>query len=175
MRRTRHLGTALRHLLGIGIAVVTAAVVLLHPWLRLEPAAPTASAQESAFNPWAESRLLHLVNRTRSRFGLRPLVMTRALQIAAREHSQDMAIRGYVGHDTPEGITVRDRLARVIKLPLLVGENVATGQSAEQAHRALVASPAHLRNILAAKFHRVGIGIVFGEQRGLIITEDFSE
>ncbi len=101
--------------------------------------------------------------------------MTRALQIAAREHSQDMAIRGYVGHDTPEGITVRDRLAWVIKVPLLVGENVATGQSAEQAHRALVASPPHLRNILAAKFHRVGIGIVFEEQRGLIITEDFSE
>lgn len=175
MRGARRLRPALRHLLGIGIAVVTVAVVLLHPWFRSEPAAPAALASGSTFNPSAESRLLDLVNRTRSRFGLRPLVMTHALQVAARAHSQDMAIRGYVGHDTPEGITVRDRLARVIKFPRLVGENVATGPSAEQAHRALMASPAHLRNILAARFHRVGIGIVFEEQRGLIITEDFSE
>jgi uncharacterized protein YkwD len=178
LKGARFLHPLLEHLRSIGIAIVTAVVVLLHPCTRSEPApppVPVALPAQGMFEPLAEARLLDLVNRTRSRSGLRPLVMTHALQAVARAHSQDMAIRGYVGHNTPEGLSVRDRLARVIRPAIVVGENVATARTADQAHTVLVASPAHLHNILTARFHRVGIGIVFEEQRGLIITEDFSE
>ena len=178
MTGARRLHPLLGHLRIIGVAIVTAVIVLLHPWSRSEPSPPAVPAvppEEGVFDPLAEARLLDLVNRTRSRSGLRPLLMTHALRAVARAHSQDMAIRGYVGHNTPEGLSVRDRLARVIKPAVVVAENVATARTAEQAHTALVASPAHRHNILASTFHQIGIGIVFEEQRGLIITVDFSE
>ena len=177
MKGARRLFPLQSHLRSIGLAVAVAVTVLLHPWSRSEPAPAVSQliSEDGVFDPLAEARLLDLVNRTRSRSGLPPLMMAHSLQAAARAHSQDMAIRGYIGHNTPEGLSVRDRLARVIRPAGVVAENVATARTAEQAHRALVASPAHRHNILAARFHQVGIGIVFEEQRGLIITEDFAE
>lgn len=84
-----------------------------------------------------------------------------------------MALRGYVGHDTPTGQTVRERLAGLIHPGTRISENVAAVETIEQGHTAFVASPAHLRNMLDPAFHRIGIGVATAGEDGVMITEDF--
>jgi uncharacterized protein YkwD len=51
---------------------------------------------------------------------------------------------------------------------------VALAQTIEDAHVALVASPAHPRTMLDPTVHRVGIGVAIAEDLGIMITEDFT-
>lgn len=116
-----------------------------------------------------------LLNQTRREHGLPPLVMDETLRRAARAHSQDMALRGYYGHDTPDGTPFTERLASVMIINGLVGENITIETSIEEANRAFVASRGHLANMIEPKFHRVGIGIATTGSPSLMITEDFAE
>jgi uncharacterized protein YkwD len=122
-----------------------------------------------------ELQLLALLNQTRREHGLPPLVMDETLRRAARAHSQDMALRGYYGHDTPDGTPFTERLASVMIINGLVGENITIETSIEEANRAFVASRGHLANMIEPKFHRVGIGIATTGSPSLMITEDFAE
>lgn len=122
----------------------------------------------------AEAKLLTMVNRERRIHGLSPLISDPSLRLAARRHAQDMALRGYVGHDSLGGQTMRDRLAGFLRSGSRVGENVAMVQSVEEGQRAFVASQHHLRNMLDPGFHRVGIGVTTAGEMGIMITEDFT-
>ncbi len=130
---------------------------------------------DSRYDPDAEVRLLELLNQTRATRGLRPLVMGGSLRFVARAHSREMATRGYFGHDSFEGQPFVHRLLGVVRGGSFVGENVAIAGTAEAAHAAFSASPAHLKNMLDPAFHQVGIGVATAEELGLIVTEDFSE
>jgi uncharacterized protein YkwD len=130
---------------------------------------------DSQYDLDAETRLFDLLNRIRQESGLRPLVAGGSLTFAARAHSRDMAVRGYFGHDSLEGQPFVDRLVGIVRGGTFVGENVAIAGTAEEAHAAFVASPAHLRNMLNPAFHQVGIGVATAGELGLAITEDFSE
>jgi uncharacterized protein YkwD len=132
-------------------------------------------ASQSEVCPDMELQLLVLLNQTRQEHELSPLVMDETLRRAARAHSQDMALRGYYGHDTPDGRTFNDRLAGVMILNGLVGENITIQTSAEEANRAFTASREHLSNMIEPKFHRVGIGVATTGSPSLMITEDFAE
>ncbi len=132
-------------------------------------------ASQSEVCPDMELQLLALLNQTRQEHGLSPLIMDETLRRAARAHSQDMALRGYYGHDTPDGKPFNDRLAGVMIINGLVGENITIQTSAEDANRAFVASQEHLANMIELKFHRVGIGIATTGSPSLMITEDFAE
>ncbi len=128
----------------------------------------------SEFDPGAESQLFELLNQVRQGHGLRPLVMDASLRFAARAHSRDMAMQGYVGHGSLRGESFVDRLAPIVRGGL-VGENVAIASTVEQANDAFIASPEHHRNMLEPRFHRVGIGISSVGWMGMAITEDFAE
>jgi uncharacterized protein YkwD len=128
----------------------------------------------STVEPDAEQQLLVLLNGVRAQRGLPALRMDRGLQAAARSHSRDMAQGGFVGHGTPSGTSALDRLSHVVARGW-VGENVTFAVNTYAANRALVASDAHLANMLDPKFHRVGIGIFSAGQLGMAITEDFAE
>jgi uncharacterized protein YkwD len=128
----------------------------------------------TADEPDAEQKLLELLNSVRGNHGLPPLRMDHALQTAARAHSRDMAIGGYVGHGSPSGLSAIDRLSHVVAWGL-VGENVTFAVSCSAANRALVASRGHLANILEPRFHRVGIGVFSAGRWGMAITQDFAE
>ena len=130
---------------------------------------------ESTFDPAAEVQLLDLLNRVRQEHGAPRLAMDPSLRSAARAHSQDMATRGYFGHDTLGGQSFAERLAGLLRYRMYVGENVALARSAEQANALFVASPGHFRTMLESRFHRVGIGIATAGQLGLMVTEDFSD
>jgi len=85
-----------------------------------------------------------------------------------------MALRGYVGHDSLRGQTMRDRLAGFLRPGYRIGENVAMVQTVEEGQRAFVASQPHLQNMLDPGFHRVGIGVTTAGPMGIMITEDFT-
>jgi uncharacterized protein YkwD len=84
-----------------------------------------------------------------------------------------MFARGYFAHDTPEG---RDPFERMREAKIrfeTAGENLALAPTVQVAHRGLMNSPGHRANILNAQFGRVGIGIMDGGIRGLMISQEF--
>jgi uncharacterized protein YkwD len=92
-------------------------------------------------------RLLTLINEVREQRGVRPVrLAARASRLAGR-HSEQMARAGEV---SPSGIDYRyDEW----------GENVSCGKSIRQAHVKLMEAAEARRNIIRARFRRVGLGI----------------
>jgi uncharacterized protein YkwD len=55
----------------------------------------------------------------------------------------------------------------------IAGENLALAQTLQMAHTGLMNSPGHRANILRPQFGRVGIGIMDGGKRGLMVSQEF--
>ncbi len=123
--------------------------------------------------PDLEMEMLRLVNRERVAAGLRPLAPDPELTEVARQHSSDMFARGYFAHDTPEGRDPFDRIRAGGVRFLTAGENLALARSVQIAHTGLMNSPGHRANILRSEFGRVGIGILDGGMRGVMVTQNF--
>jgi len=123
--------------------------------------------------PDLEARMLELVNKERVAAGLKPLAPDPELTEVARRHSADMFARGYFAHDTPEGRDPFDRMRDANVRFLTAGENLALAPTVQVAHRGLMTSPGHRANILQPQFGRVGIGIMDGGIRGLMISQEF--
>lgn len=125
--------------------------------------------------PQLEQDMLVLVNQERAKEGLPPLQMDSELTAVARNHSNDMFRRGYFSHNTPEGISPFDRIEAGGISYLIAGENLAHAPTLPIAHTGLMNSPGHRENILRPEFGRVGIGILDGGSRGLMITQNFRD
>ena len=123
--------------------------------------------------PDLETQMLGLVNEARAENGLPPLAPDPELTEVARRHSADMFARGYFAHDTPEGRTPFDRMRDAKVRFLTAGENLALAPTVSIAHRGLMNSPGHRANILRSQFGRVGIGIMDGGMRGLMVSQEF--
>jgi uncharacterized protein YkwD len=123
--------------------------------------------------PDLEKRMLDLVNRERQAEGLPTLAPDPELTEVARRHSADMFARGYFAHDTPEGISPFDRMRDSGVRFLTAGENLALAPTIEVAHTGLMNSPGHRANILRREFGRVGIGVMDGGMRGLMVSQEF--
>lgn len=123
--------------------------------------------------PDLEQRMLDLVNNERVSRGLQPLAADPELTEVARRHSADMFARGYFAHDTPEGLTPFDRMRDANVRFLAAGENLALAPTLSIAHSGLMNSPGHRANILRPQFGRVGIGIMDGGMRGLMVSQEF--
>lgn len=125
--------------------------------------------------PELEVEMLALINQERSEAGLPPLAMDAVLARVARRHSADMFERGYFSHSTPEGQSPYDRIEAAGARYLIAGENLAHAATLSIAHNGLMNSPGHRENILRPEFGRVGIGILDGGPRGLMITQNFRD
>jgi uncharacterized protein YkwD len=123
--------------------------------------------------PDLEARMLELVNKERVAAGLKPLTPDPELNEVARRHSADMFARGYFAHDTPEGKDPFDRMREANVRFVTAGENLALAPTVQVAHKGLMNSPGHRANILHKDFGRVGIGIMDGGIRGLMISQEF--
>ena len=125
-----------------------------------------------------ELEVLRRTNVARAEHGLPPLEWDDNAAAAARAHAQDMLERGYFAHETPEGLTVADRMWRAGVLEVTVGENIAyyEGYSPQEAVEKAVVdwmnSPHHRENILRPGFTHLGVGVV---QRGdrIMLVQDF--
>jgi uncharacterized protein YkwD len=120
-----------------------------------------------------EGRMLQLVNKERIATGRKALAPDEELTQVARRHSADMFARGYFAHDTPEGRNPFDRMREANVRFVTAGENLALAPTVQLAHTGLMNSPGHRANILHPEFSRVGIGIMDGGMRGLMVTQDF--
>lgn len=123
--------------------------------------------------PDLEKQMLDMVNNERVAAGLRPLAPDPELTEVARRHSADMFARGYFAHDTPEGLTPFDRMRASNVQFLTAGENLALAPTLPVAHTGLMNSPGHRANILRPQFGRLGIGIMDGGMRGLMVSQEF--
>jgi len=125
-----------------------------------------------------ELEVLRRTNVARAEHGLPPLEWDDNAAAAARAHAQDMLERGYFAHETPEGLTVADRMWRAGVLEVTVGENIAyyEGYPSQEAVAKAVDdwmdSPHHRENILRPGFTHLGVGVV---QRGdrIMLVQDF--
>ncbi|MDQ3667105.1 MAG: CvpA family protein [Acidobacteriota bacterium] len=123
--------------------------------------------------PDLEAEMLRLVNTERIAAGLAALAADPELTEVARRHSADMFARGYFAHDTPEGRDPFDRIRAAEVRFLTAGENLALARTVPIAHTGLMNSPGHRANILRPQFGRVGIGIMDGGMRGVMVTQNF--
>ena len=123
--------------------------------------------------PDLEKQMLDLVNEERVAAGLKPLQADPELTEVARRHSADMFARGYFSHDTPDGRTPFDRMRDANVRFLTAGENLALAPTIPVAHTGLMNSPGHRANILRPQFGRVGIGVMDGGMRGLMVSQEF--
>ena len=78
---------------------------------------------------------------------------------AAQAHSDDMAVRNYFSHDTPEGVDFVQRVENA-GYPRPGGENIAKGQrTAQDVMSAWMQSSGHRANILNCDFVAIGVGV----------------
>jgi len=168
---TERLETALSPVFNDAIAA-TLNLLTIRPESKERVSLPFTVAEPRP-RPDLEAEMLKLVNSERIAARLPPLAPDPELTAVARKHSADMFARGYFAHVTPEGRDPFDRIRDAHVRFLTAGENLALAPSLQTAHSGLMHSPGHRANILHAEFGRVGIGILDGGTRGLMVTQDF--
>lgn len=131
------------------------------------------SVSDAQPRPELEAKMLEYINEERAKENLLPLKADPDLVPVARAHSQDMFVRSYFSHITPEGKSPADRIRAANVSFLTAGENLALGPTLRICHEGLMNSPGHRANILRSAYGRVGIGILDGGRYGLMITQNF--
>jgi uncharacterized protein YkwD len=112
-----------------------------------------------------EALALRLVNAERTARGLSALALDPVLVEVARQHSDDMARRGYFAHlePPPNQRTPLDRYAAALtRHPrTVVGENIARADEPlmELIHDRMMESPDHRANLLDPEYVALGVGI----------------
>ena len=152
---------------------------------------PPVTQNATAVDQQAIERLIHEeVNEERAAAGLDRLSTDDDLQRVARNHSADMVADGYVGHESPDGVTPADRLAAAgcraggenvaqswIDEPVAVdGETIVAENESEVAAHLVdrwMASPGHRENILRESFSESGVGVVVTEDNRVYATQKF--
>jgi uncharacterized protein YkwD len=135
-----------------------------------------------------QTGVLSDLNATRHEHGLAPLRLSSSLSAAARQHSAEMATRGYFSHSSANGTSFDRRIARYYPMGRSrywsVGENLLWSSpdvDAAGALRMWMNSPEHRANILSARWRQIGISAVhvdaapgtYGGAPVTVITTDF--
>lgn len=140
--------------------------------------APGRIATEPLTDPEAsrlEASLYQQVNAVRAQFHLVPLVRQPDLDGVARAHSSDMASRGYLAHESPEGENPVHRLERGrVDGFSMAAENIGMTTKPSPASEIVTSwmhSPVHRTNVLAPAFNATGIGVARGRDGAWIATQ----
>ena len=106
-----------------------------------------------------DQALIEAHNRVRAEAKLLPLKAIAPLTEAARSHARDMAEHQKLGHEGSDGSTVSKRVKQRGYRYQEVGENVATGETADQVMQLWLDSPPHRKNVLEKEFTEIGVGM----------------
>ncbi|HZD16694.1 MAG TPA: CAP domain-containing protein [Actinomycetota bacterium] len=106
-------------------------------------------------------QMLGLTNHDRTHHDRRELDFAARLSRYAKQHSRDMAEKGYLFHSTADQL--RDALDGYDWS--LGGENIGVGGSLESLEDAFMASKAHRQNILRRIYDHAAFGIVRADDR----------
>jgi uncharacterized protein YkwD len=119
--------------------------------------------------PKVEDLVFELTNQARQAKGLPPFLKDAELTQVARAFSDDMLVRRFFDHTTPDGVSFDERLAdRYRHRVRLMGENIwfASGynpgkirQLAKEIVDDWMTSPGHRDNILEPRFTHLGVGV----------------
>jgi uncharacterized protein YkwD len=135
-----------------------------------------------------EAGLLTQINTLRRAHGLVALRRSRQLSLAARQHSTEMATRGYFSHASADGTHFDGRIARYYPMGARkywsVGENLLWSSpdvDAAGGLRMWLNSPEHRANLLTARWRQIGLSAVhsasapgsYGGREVTIVTADF--
>lgn len=119
--------------------------------------------------------IFDLVNEERAKFGLNLVVRNETLENQATEYACEMIQYDFFAHVNPvTGSTLRERTREFGYPFLVVGENLAAGQSTPQeAMNAWIASSEHRENLLDPRFVELGVGIRSGGSFGIYWVQEF--
>ena len=123
----------------------------------------------------AENQMLLLVNQERSKRGLSTLTLDTDLQQLARDYGQEMLMKGYFSHYTPDGLSPFDRMQARNIVFSYAGENLAFSANVDLAMQGLMNSPGHKANILSTNFKRVGFGVIDAGIYGEMFVQEFTD
>lgn len=154
-------------------------------WMVLAAPVWVPSTREA---PAIAAKILTLVNAAREnqrRCGGKvfskaaPLILNRALTVAALAQSKDMAQSNHFDHRGQDGSTPSMRIVRAgFGAYEIVGENIAAGaMTPEEVTAGWLASPPHCENIMDSRFTEIGIAFaVNSDSRELVYwTQDFAK
>ena len=150
------------------VVLVLASVGCEHETVDLPVQAGTRARTGTTDHGLAEAadHIVELMNDAREKRGLGPLRPHPALIEAARRHSVDMVEGNFLGHESRDGSTLRERLPADFKART-VGENVWGGSLAPLDSLALarkiftswMESPGHRRNIESKDYAYIGVAV----------------
>lgn len=115
---------------------------------------------------------LCLLNAERAAAGLAPLAADASLSNASTAYAGDMIARSFFAHESPDGGTLDQRLARVGYSYEIAGENIAWGEGSLSTPASIVQawmhSEGHRTNIMDGEFRQIGLGVLPGTPRGTV-------
>ena len=162
----------------VSVAVLCAAL-MLSGWVGgIAAPAEEHQAPQVSLTP-DEALILRLINEERRERNLASLELDPVLVKVAREHSLDMARRGYFGHlsPAPKATTPLGRYTSALgrRPEAVVGENVGRAPQPVMGlmHLYMMESPEHRANILDVEYVRVGVGIHALDDGRIWLTEMF--
>ena len=155
-----------------------------------QPSSPSSAARTISISRASdlEARLVTRINAVRRQFGLRPLARSAQLTRGALGHVERLASGGYFSHSWPDGAPFERWIRAFYPVGRAsfwsAGENLLWGSQGitpAEAVDAWLASPEHRRNLLAAKWRQIGIGIlrvaaapgVYNRQDVAIVATEF--
>ena len=167
-------------------------VVALLAALAVVVVAPSSSSARLGGTQSRSARLqvalLAQINSFRAAHGLSRLRLSSGLRAAAGAHSAQMARLGYFSHNSANGQSFSQRLARVYTARgfrfWTVGENLVWGGpdiAAGRAFQLWLGSPPHRANLLNPRWREIGLGAVhatsapgvYGGRAATVVTADF--
>ncbi len=125
-----------------------------------------------------ERRAFEVTNTVRLRNGLTALVWDNELSRMARAHSESMARQRFFSHETPEGLSLRERAraAGILRFRVLA-ENIAYNQNFDDpgafAVERWLTSSKHRDNILNREFQASAVGSFVDSNGRVYLTQVF--
>lgn len=124
-----------------------------------------------------EQGALLAVNQIREEHGLEPLLLLEPLGEVARAHSEDMAVRDYFSHASPEGQRaehrVRDRGIRYLRLAENIQMNRGWPDPVQRAVGSWMDSDRHREAILTPEYRETAVGVAVADDGTLYFTQLF--
>jgi uncharacterized protein YkwD len=141
--------------------------------------APSAAASRSLDEANAiERHAFEQTNQERVENGLAPLAWDSELCRMARAHSERMALEGFFGHETPDGLQLKERAHSSGILHFrVIGENIAYNKGYDDpggfAVERWMMSSGHRANILYNGFQASAIGSYVAADGSVFLTQVF--
>lgn len=141
-------------------------------YVRETPVLPVKKWNHTPLNTDSIPGILDWTNRLRFQYDLSSVVGDARLSEVAQNYADHLAENNFIAHTSLTGQTFRNRL-EAKGFYGEFGENLSMAENLQEALTALENSMAHRKNILRAKWQRVGLGLAQGED-GVYVVQIFS-